>query len=250
MRQILPVKRFAIFIAALLLLGPVEYSRGQIPGSSDAVNTALLKLFGKNNNFTVRAEFTMFDATQQQLMSVAANMAVSDGRMRAEVDMATIKSKMISPEMIAQQKAAGLDRAISIMRPDKRKLYLIYPGLKAYAETPLPAAVAESSGQPPILKKTAVGHQTSNGHPCIKNKVVLADEQGRQQEIVDWEATDMKNFPVQVQLAENGVAILVRNSDVRFSKPDSKQFEPPPGYTRYDDVPTMLAQAKSNRPVK
>ena len=213
---------------------------------------ALLKLFGKNNNFTVRAEFTMFDASQQKLMSVIADMAVSNGKMRAEVDMSTIKSKMVSAEMIAQEKAAGLDRAVSIMRPDKRKLYLIYPGLRSpMRKHSCRRKSPEQSGQPPILKKTVMAHQTSNGHPCVKNKVVIADDQ--------WRAAGdcglggdrfEKTFPVQVQLAENGVAILVRNSNVRFSKPDSKQFEPPAGYTRFDDVATMLAQAKPNGSVK
>ena len=41
MKRILSTKRLVILAAALLLLGPVDFSRGQIPGSSDAVNTCI-----------------------------------------------------------------------------------------------------------------------------------------------------------------------------------------------------------------
>lgn len=217
----------------------------QMPGGATGMNTALLKLFGKNNNFSLKADMRMLVASKE-LMSLKFDMAVLNGKLRVDVDVADAKGDIMTPEQIAQMKAMRMDRSSSILRPDKNLLYVVYPGLKAYAEVPLPKETATALSKTPKTEKIPIGKETLDGHPCTKNKVILTDPQGQKEEFFTWEATDLKDFPIQVQLVEGGKQFIFRYRDLRFSLPDSKLFEPPQGFTKFDpnDGPSQPARKR------
>jgi hypothetical protein len=138
------------FATALLLFVSPQLLHAQLPGGANSgVNTALLKLFGKHNNFSVTADMQMLDAAQKEAMSMTFKMAVLDGNMRADIDLANIKGAMMPPEAIAQMKQMGMDRVASVMRADKNRMYVIYPGLKSYVDLALPKEAAASLKQEP-----------------------------------------------------------------------------------------------------
>ena len=70
---------------------------------------------------------------------------------------------------------------------------MVYPSLRAYIELPL----SEDQGGAADLKIVGdeAGKETVDGHPCVKHKVAITDNGGRNQEGFTWNATDLKDFP-------------------------------------------------------
>lgn len=223
-----------IFYRFVLVLAVISAStvRAQMPGmDSPVMDTAMLKLFGSHSNFTATADLRALNSEQKELMGLSFSLAMLDGKMRAEMDMAKLKSAMITPQMLAQMKQAGADQSVQIVRPDLKKIYSVYPSLKAYLETPLKGNTNAAKAVP--LQKTALGKETIDGHPCVKNKVVVTDDQGERREATVWNATDLKDFPVQMRIEEKEAIAIIRFQNVQFAKPDAKQFQPPAGFAKY-----------------
>jgi hypothetical protein len=224
-------------LIATLLICSGSLLRAQMPGNNAGpMNTAMLKLFGKNTNFIARTEVRMLDKTQKETMSATLPMSMLGGKMRTEIDMAQMKGALLSPQVVAQMKQMGADKTISIVRPDKQATYLVYPSLKAYVQMPLSEADKQALLKEPKLEKTALGKETIDGHPCAKNKIVIKDDKGLAQEAIVWTATDLKDFPIQIQTKESDATVLMKLRDVQFAKPDAKQFDLPADYAKYESM--------------
>jgi hypothetical protein len=76
----------------------------------------------------------------------------------------------------------------------------------------------------------------------VKNKDVITDKQGGKQEFTVWNATDLKNFPIQIEMIAQGNTVNMSYTDLNFSKPDAGLFNPPGGFTRYDNMQAMMQQ--------
>jgi hypothetical protein len=88
----------------------------------------------------------------------------------------------------------------------------------------------------PKLEKTLLGKETLDGHPCEKSKVIMTDANGKRSEALVWAATDLKDFPIQIQTTEKGETVILRYAKIQTTKPDAKLFEVPAGYTTYDSM--------------
>ena len=53
---------------------------------------------------------------------------------------------------------------------------------------------------------------------------------GRCLEAVTWNAADLKDFPLQIEMKEKDNTVRMRFTQVRFVKPDAKQFDLPATY--------------------
>ncbi len=126
-----------------------------------------------------------------------------------------------------------------LMDPAKKSTVLIYPGLQSYATVGMSAEeTAESKAE-----ITEVGKETINGHPCIKKKVTATDSKGKAQDAFVWAATDLKDFPVQVEMKQKRQTVRINFNTPSFDKPDAKLFELPAGYTKYDSIQAMMQGA-------
>jgi hypothetical protein len=223
-----------------LLFAIVTPSFAQMGGPSPgSVNAGMIKLFGDVKAFSAKCDTRMLDAAQKETMSMPTDFALSDGKVRVEVDMTQMKSTELPPEAIASMKKMGMDRVISIMDPEKKTQTFIYPGIQSCMNLPLPKADVEALEKESKIEKTSEGNETIDGHPCVKSKVVISYTSGRSQTFMVWNATDMKNFPVQIQSMEaNGSAIMLFKQ-VQMAKPDAKQFEVPADYKVYKDMPSF-----------
>ena len=74
----------------------------------------------------------------------------------------------------------------------------------------------------------------------MKNKVVVTDADGHKDEATLWNATDLKDFPVQIMSTEKGDSVTIRYRDVQLAKTDAKQFATPTGYKEYDDIQSLM----------
>ena len=227
---------FGLLIASALASSAQPGVPGQMPG----MDLTLMKLFGAHKAFSAKADMTVTSKSRMDDIAMTSDIAMLDGKMRTEVDMGGMKNKSMPPEALAQVKRMGTDRAVSIMMPAQRKNLMIFPNLKIYTSIPLPEPAAGSLTNAAAIEKTELGKETIDGHPCVKNKVIIAAENGKPREFTVWNATDLKDFPVQSETTEQSSTIRFKYRDIQFAKPDAKLFEPPAGFKSYPDMQTMM----------
>src|SRR5262249_19151904 len=143
---------------------------------------------------------------------------------------------ILPPGAIENLKASGMSHVISIMRPDQNQIYIIYPQQKYYTTMPMPKEEVEAVSKPRKITKTPQGNETIEGHPCVKNKVVVSGETNSIIEAITWNASDLKDFPIQIQTKEKENTSVMRFKNVQFAMPDPKVFECPTGYTQYNTM--------------
>ena len=142
-------------------------------------------------------------------------------------------------DAMAMLKETGMDKMQMLITPEKKSTMLIYPGLQAYAALPISDEEMANSK----VETTDVGKETVDGHPCIKRKVTTTDEKGKTKEAFVWAATDLKSFPLKMQMQQKKNTIHIHYSAPSLEKPDAALFEVPTGYTKYDSVQGLMQAA-------
>lgn len=209
-------------------------------GQSGGVDAALFNFFGDTKAFSAKADMKM---EGKQKVSMVMSFALRDAKLRTEVDMTQMKSAEMPAEAMAAMKQMGMDRMVTIMDSGKKSIRLIYPGLKSYTEMPIPKEQAATLDQKPKIEKTALGKETIDGHPCVKNKVVVTGGDGKPQEAIVWNASDLKDFPVQLEMTHEGNKTTLRYQDIKLATPDAKLFETPAGFTKYESMQALMQGA-------
>ena len=234
------MKKYPSILTALIFclgLVPAFAQFGQMPSGSQ-FDSAMTKLFGDNSAFTAAIE-TRIQPKSGDLITMPGKITFDAGQTRFEMNLTDAKGLKLPANAVAQMKSMGLDQMITISIPEKKSLYLIYPGLQSYVENPLPETSA-GTNQNFKVETTEIGKETVDGHPCVENKVVVTDDKGAPHEYTVWNATDLKNFPVKIVHAEQGAGITMSFQNVSLAKPTASAFETPAGYTKYDNMQTMM----------
>ncbi|MGA2853290.1 MAG: DUF4412 domain-containing protein [Verrucomicrobiota bacterium] len=200
---------------------------------------AMDKLFGENQSFSATLEMQTAD-TSGGTMTMPGKIMFDSGKSRFEMDMTQAKGGQMPPDAAAQMKAMGMDRTVMIGRPDKKVAYMIFPGMKSYVENALSDSETTTATSDFKVETTELGKDTVDGHPCVKNKVIVTGKDGTPHESTVWNATDLKNFPVKIQTTEQGHKMTMLYKDITLSKPDASVFEPPSDYTKYDSIQGMM----------
>jgi hypothetical protein len=178
-------------------------------------------------------------------LRMPSSFTALDGKMRVDVDLLQLKSQAVSPTTISTLKQVGMDKVSSVIRPDKKATYIIYPGARSYANMALSKEDVELANQK--VQKTALGRETIDGHPCVKNRAVVKNSTGAVLiDAITWNATDLKDFPVQIETNENGNISVMHFQQISFAKPDAKLFEPPAGFKQFDNPQDLMMAALKN----
>jgi hypothetical protein len=237
------IAQLLVVITAAVSLG-IASASAQLPGGNQAgLNAAMLKLFGDVSSFTSKADVRMQEKGAKEPLTMTVDFAMLDGKVRMDLDIGAVKSKQIPAESLASFKAAGLDKIGTIVRPDRKLALLIYPSVKSYVEMPMSKEEAADMDRKFTLQKTRLGRESIDGHPCEKNKVVVAGDNGAKHEAIVWYADDMKNFPLQMQMDQQQVTVVMRYRDVKLVRPDAKQFEAPATFTKYASNEELMQSA-------
>ncbi len=207
---------------------------------------SLTKLLGPNKAFSSVIEIQTKSPSGGAL-TLPGHMYFNDGKSRMELDMSKSMGTNIPPEAIAQIKAMGMDSIIIIARPEKKISYMAFPGLKAYFETEIPDTETAEATSKYKVTSTELGQETVDGHPCVKNKFVLTDDQGTNHESTVWNATDLKQFPVKLETAEQGQPITILFKEVKLARPDDARFTPPTDFKRYDNYMALMQEELMKR---
>jgi len=226
--------------------GPRRGGTGGGP-SGPKLSGSMAKIFGEHSAFSANLEMQSKDSSSEEMIIMPGKIASLEGKSRFEMDMAQMKGGKMPPEAMSHMKEMGMDRMVMISRPDKKLSYMIYPGLQAYAENAMrdPDAVKPESDFK--VEITELGKDTVDGHPCVKNKVIVTDKEGKKYESTVWNAADLKKFPVKVETTEHDTTVVMLFKDVKLAKPEASLFEPPADFTKYDSVPAMMQQQMMKR---
>jgi hypothetical protein len=234
--------RSAIF-AVLAFTLSAHLVRAQMPaGGPPGWNAALTRLFGDIKAFSARTDVRQLDKAGKEMATLTMDFALLDGDVRVEFDLAHIKGGQISPTAVAQMKQLGMDRTVAILQPATRTMRVIYPRLEAYVDMPLPedAAAADKNFK---IEKAKLGNEKIDGHACVKYKVIMTDGKGGKAEALVWNATDLKDFPIQMQMNDNESVVVMRYKQIQLARPETTQFQPPAGYKRHADVQQLMMAA-------
>ena len=226
-------------LVALAAFSWVLTATAQMPDASGGVNSAMIRLFGDNIAFAATADVHVFNSNRVELLRMPSMFTAGDAKIRVEVDLGKLTSKMVSASTLATFKQMGMDRVISIIRPEKKTTYIIYPNAQSYAAMPLSSEDAQIASQK--VEKTPLGHETIDGHPCVKNRSVVKNPKGVVLiQAITWNATDLKDFPVRIESTENGNTTVMHFGQVSLAKPDVRLFEPPAGFKQYNNPQDLL----------
>ena len=236
-------KILALALAVLLASALAGSAQMEAPGSPAGVNAALSKLFGEVKAFSAQCEVKVYDKNQQEKVVTPMDFALLDNNIRVEIDMSQMKNKDVPAAAAASMKQFGMDRVVSVIRPDKKASYIIFPGLQAYVNLPLPKKDLDTYEKDPRIETAPLGKETLDGHPCVKNKVTITDDQGGKHEATVWNASDLKAFPVQILTKEKDDTIILRYRRIQLIKPDAKQFDAPAGFKAYQDMEALMQGA-------
>ena len=248
--------KIKLYIAALLGLGLVAASAqpGRMGGMGGGgfgpqFSGGMTKLFGANTAFSAAIEThaKISAGAQPMELNLPGKIAFDAGKTRFEMDMSDMKGGGLPPGAAEQMKAMGMDKMVMVSRPDKKLIYLVYPGLQSYAEMPLQDPDATKSEDEFKMDKVEQGKETVDGHACVKNKVTISDDKGNKREFLTWNATDMKDFPVKIEFSEAGNTMSMQLKNVKLAKPDAAQFDPPAGYKGYQNIMQLMQEVASKR---
>jgi hypothetical protein len=227
------MKQIAFVILGCLLL--VSVSSAQMPGGPPPDPCAALgKFFTKDAAFTASAKVVSAGKKAHDNLTMVMLFAVSGGNMRNEIDMTKMSGVRASD--LDGMKQMGMDKMVILKLADKQAAYIVYPGLQSYCDMPA-GKKGNTEGK---VDKTELGKDTVENHACTKSKLTFTAKDGQTSEALVWEATDMKNFPIQYQTVDEGQTTTTTFTDIRMGKPDAALFELPASYKKYDNMQQMM----------
>ncbi len=226
------MKPIAFVILGCLLLVSVSSAQGPGGPPPDPC-AALAKFFTNDVAFTASAKVVSAGKKKSDNQTMVMLFAVSGGNMRNEMDLTKMSGVRASD--VAGMKQMGMDQMVILKLDDKHAAYIVYPNLQSYCD--MPGAKGKPEGK---VAKTEVGSDTVEKHPCTKSKLTFTAKDGQTSEALVWEATDMKNFPIQYQTVDEGQTTTTTFSDIKMGKPDAALFELPASYKKYDSMQQMM----------
>lgn len=247
MKKYIPVLAVAVLSFILTPAQAQPGMRGGMGGPLPSFGGGMAKIFGDNSAYSAKLEMHSSGGDAGADVTMPGKLAYLEGKSRFEMDMTEIKGGNLPPGSAAQMKQMGMDKIITISRPDKNITFMIYPGLQAYVEMPMPDPDAAKPASDFKSEATELGKETVDGHPCVKNKVVVTDKAGTAHQSTVWNATDLKNFPLKIETTDSGATVTMLFKEVKFDKPDAAQFDPPAGLKKYDSMMTMMQQEMMKR---
>jgi hypothetical protein len=234
--------RGALRLGLLVILLQSLTAWAQMPGGA---NSAMVKLFGDNAAFSARAEIQVAGTNRIIWFRMPSTFSAADNKLRVEVDLGQIQSRAVGQTEIAHLRQLGIDRVTSIVRPDKKTTYIIYPNAQSFTTMPLSIEDAQIALQK--LEKKPLGRETIDGHACVKNFSTVKSSKGTVLlQAVTWNAADLKDFPIQIQTQENGNTTMMHFQQISLAKPAAALFEPPAGYKQFNS-PQELQDAAQKK---
>ena len=191
------MNKYLALLAAITIGLAAPPARAQFEAAGvSPMDETMSKVFGTNLNFSADMETQIKMMPKQENMAMNGRIFFAGGNSRTEIDMTSMQGRQMTPQAAAQMKAMGMDKMIAISHTDTKAMYMIYPGLQAYAkiEMPDPKKTATNDFKVQTIK---LGEETVDGYPCDKNQYTVNNSRtGMRLIMTTWNATDLKNIPI------------------------------------------------------
>jgi hypothetical protein len=233
MKHLLKLTAGILLLAGNFVVQAQFHAPGGLP---PGFHHALLDVLASGPAFYGRGQIQLTNGPDKEPTVMSCNVAVLSGCMRLEVDTFLTGSNM-PPDQAANLKNM---HSISILRPDKNRMYLVFPDYKSYVELAYAKTTGTDPVAPPKIKKTLVGKETIGEQPCSKGQWNITEDNGEQYDITVWMATNLNNFPIKIKVGPP--AVLVQFQDWHMEPPDSALFVPPADYTKYEGIQSIIQQ--------
>ncbi len=241
-------KHLVVLASVMVGLAVVTAPAQPGPPHGPSFDGAMAKLFGDINGFSATMEFHSAGSSGREMV-MPGKIAFLDGKSRFDMDMSTMQGGGVPPQAAARMKQMGMGKMSTISLGDKKVSYMVYPDMKAYIENPPQTQTTTAAPTDYKTEVTKIGEESIDGHNCIKNKVVVTGADGVPHESTIWNATDLKQFPVKIQMTSDNSSTTMLFKDVKLEKPDASQFELPADFTKYDSMMSlMMSRARAGRP--
>lgn len=231
--------RLCLLIALLVGLAGPALAQMEGPGST-GVSASLIRLFGTNNAFTAQAEVQVLGKDNKERSGTPMTFTLLGNKICVEVDMTRMRNPE-QPDALPKMKPLGLDNVVSILHPEQRKSIIVFPKLRAFVKLNMPPGEADAFLKSAKIERTPAGKEKMEGHPCVKQRVVITDDAGKKSEATVWAATDLRDFPVCVATKEQQGTVVIRFRQIQFTRAETNKFEPPAGYIECADMQVLMA---------
>jgi hypothetical protein len=227
MRHRLKITAACFLLAAgFLLQGQILVPKGLPPG----FRQALLDVLGGGPAFYGRATIQILNDPDKEPTFIPFKIAVLSGKLRLETGLFDGITNL-PPSTAAQLKKM---RAISILRPDRNRLYMVLPDTRSLVEIAYSKSTGTDPSPPPQINKTSLGKELVNDQLCDKTQWKVTESNGEEFDLTVWMPADSGGVPARIKF--NSPPALVTFQDLRLVPPDSSQFEPPGDYIKYEGI--------------
>ncbi|MGP8201039.1 MAG: hypothetical protein ACLQU4_16225 [Limisphaerales bacterium] len=217
-----------LFTGNFLVQGQFLAPGGLPPG----FHHALLDVLAAGPSFYGRATVQMSNGPEKDPTIIPCHIAVLSGNMRFEADSFQPGSN-VPPAQVAQLKHM---HSISILRPDRNRMYMVFPDFKSFVEIAYSKSTGTDAAPPPQISKTRLGSELLGDQPCAKTQWKVTEPDGEHYVISVWVATNSSTFPNQIEIGP----ALVTFQNLSMEPPDASLFEPPASYIKYEGIQEII----------
>jgi hypothetical protein len=233
----------SIFLGLLGLMTiyivPVQAQMGAGASPMPGLDSALRAIFDTETAFSATATMAMQGGGQDMNMTV--KVSVLDGMTKTDIDMADINGGMIPPQAMTQIKALKMDKITTLIINDGNTSVVIYPGMKAYVESP--TSGVEDAGDCSI-EVTGTSDDEIDGKTFLKKELNVNCKSFEQQKFSVWAEKANPDMPVRLVTEQNGVTLTMTLSDVKMEKPDAADFVAPAEFQKFGSMPELLGHVQ------
>jgi hypothetical protein len=94
-----------------------------------------------------------------------------------------------------------------------------------------------SDAEGATIDRSAAGNETVDGHACKIENVTVTPHEGTPVKMKVWEAEDLKNFPVKIEMQSSKGPITMQYKDVSLAEPDASLFTHPENCQQMPSMP-------------
>lgn len=173
--------------------------------------------------------------------SADSSMEMESGAMKGHVYSAPGKER--------REMEQGGKKMITIMRRDKKVVWMLMPEQKMYMESPMNDSNPQPGNTPSFkIEQTVVGPDTVNGIKTTKGKVIMTDSKGAKMGGFMWTTADGIAVKTDVLAMDKGSKMRMKSelTNLKVGPQDPALFEIPAGYAPMD-MGAMMGGAMGGR---
>ncbi len=186
-----------------------------------------------------------------QTLVAQAGVARQGDKFKATLDVSKMGGDMVPPLLRNVMTSFGYNQLTHLVRLDRGLVWQVVLAQRAYCEERIDwrAALSRTNALRDVrIEQQPVGWENIDKQPCTRHRLMAWDGVSQPAHVGNlWRRRDGSRFPVQVQLKTVETAIQINFRNVNMVQVDSRLFNLPSGYKRYDSLEEMAFGGASGK---